>query len=369
MGKKDDFPILGIHHIELYVGSVKQMAYYLCNAFGFREIAYADLETGESSKTSRVLAQGDIRLVLTGALCPESKVARHVAKHGDGVKDIALCVPDADKAYERVVGLTSVIEKPKIVADQYGKIVSAKIDTYGDTVHSLIDSSDYKGVFLPGFSAVDASKNEGVGLINIDHIVGNVELGKMNYWADYYARIMGFTNLVHYDDDAICTEYSALMSKVMWDGVGKVKFPINEPAEGRKGGVSQIQEYLDFYRGPGVQHIALQTENIVKTVSILKERDVEFLEIPSAYYDEVREKFKDVNKVDVDALERLGVLADRDEDGYLLQIFTKPIVDRPTLFFEIIERHGSRGFGLGNFKSLFEAMERDQKKRGTLLID
>jgi 4-hydroxyphenylpyruvate dioxygenase len=281
------------------------------------------------------------------------------------VKDVAFRVPDAEDAYRVALsrGATGVSE-PVVLEDENGKVVRAAIATYGETIHSFIQRDDYAGPFLPGFRAVESDEGPGVGLVAVDHVVGNVELGKMNTWAAYYADIMGFSNLVHFRDDQISTEYTALMSKVMWDGVGRVKLPINEPAKGRK--KSQIDEYLEFYRGAGVQHMALQTEDILTTVSELRRRGVQFLRVPDSYYEEVRERFADLDEVDVDALRELRILADRDEEGYLLQIFTKPVVDRPTVFFEVIERRGSRGFGLGNFKALFEAIEREQALRGTL---
>ena len=361
----DAFPIQAIDHIEFWVGNAKQAAYYFTNAWGFRPTAYAGLETGVRDHTSRLVVQGDIRFVFTGALQPDSPIADHVRRHGDGVKDVAFRVPDAEEAYRLAMerGATSVLE-PTVSEDEGGKVVRAAISTYGETIHSLIQRSEYTGAFLPGFRAVDGPAGPEVGIKAVDHVVGNVELGKMNTWAAYYADIMGFKNLVHFRDDQISTDYTALMSKVMWDGVGRVKLPINEPAPGKK--KSQIDEYLDFYRGPGVQHMALQTEDILKTVLALRDHGVEFLRVPDAYYEEVRERFADLTEVDVAALQSQRILADRDEEGYLLQIFTKPVVDRPTIFFEIIERHGSRGFGLGNFKALFEAIEREQELRGTL---
>ena len=361
----DAFPIQGIDHIEFWVGNAKQAAFYYANAFGFSPTAYAGLETGVRDRTSHLVQQGDIRFVLTGALGPDSPIASHVSRHGDGVRDVAFRVPDAEDAYRVALarGATGVAE-PTVFEDEHGKVVRAAIATYGDTIHSLIQREEYAGPFLPGFQKVEAVTGNGVGLVAVDHVVGNVELGKMNTWAAYYADIMGFSNLVHFRDDQISTEYTALMSKVMWDGVGRVKLPINEPAKSRK--KSQIDEYLEFYRGPGVQHMALQTEDILTTVSELRRRDIQFLRVPDTYYEEVRERFSDLAEVDVDALRELRILADRDEEGYLLQIFTKPVVDRPTVFFEIIERRGSRGFGLGNFKALFEAIEREQALRGTL---
>jgi 4-hydroxyphenylpyruvate dioxygenase len=361
----DPFPLLGIDHIEFWVGNAQQASYYFARAFGFRETAFAGLETGWRDRTSRLLEQGRVRFLLTGALAPDSPIAAHAARHGDGVRDVALTVPDAEEAFRLATrrGAVPVLE-PAVSEDEHGKVVRASIATYGETIHSFIQRAEYSGPFMPGFRAVESGRRDEAGLVAVDHVVGNVELGQMNRWASYYADVMGYTNLVHFRDDQISTEYTALMSKVMWDGVGRVKLPINEPARGRKR--SQIDEFLDFYRAPGVQHIALETTAIVRTVSELRRRGVGFLRVPAAYYDEVRARFADVGEVDVDALRDLGILADRDEEGYLLQIFTKPVVDRPTVFFEVIERRGSRGFGLGNFKALFEAIEREQAARGTL---
>lgn len=360
----DAFPILGIDHVEFWVGNAKQAAYFYTRAMGFREVAYAGLETGSRDRTTRVLQQGKIRFAVTGALDPATPIGAHAARHGDGVRDIALRVPDAEEAYRVALERGAIdVHPPRVSEDEHGKVVRAAIGTYGHTIHSLIQRDNYDGPFLPGFRASDDDRPEG-GLKIIDHIVGNVELGKMNVWADYYARVMGFQNLVHFRDDQISTEYTALMSKVMWDGSGRVKFPINEPAESKK--KSQIDEYLDFYQGPGVQHLALLTNDIVATVADLRQRGIEFLRVPDTYYEEIRERFSDLSEVDVDALKEWAILADRDEEGYLLQIFTKPVMDRPTVFFEVIERHGSRGFGLGNFKALFEAIEREQELRGTL---
>jgi 4-hydroxyphenylpyruvate dioxygenase len=361
----DGFPIQAIDHIEFWVGNAKQSAYYFSNAWGFRPAAYAGLETGVRDRASHLVVQGDIRFVFSGALVPDSPIAEHVARHGDGVKDVAFRVPDAEEAYGLAVsrGARSVLE-PAVSEDEHGKVVRAAIGTYGETIHSFIQRTDYSGPFLPGFRAIDKAGGPDVGIKAVDHVVGNVELGTMNTWAAYYADVMGFSNLVHFRDDQISTEYTALMSKVMWDGVGRVKLPLNEPAPGKK--KSQIDEYLDFYRGPGVQHMALLSDDILSTVRDLRDRGVEFLRVPDAYYDEVRDRFSDLSEVDVAALQSERILADRDEEGYLLQIFTRPVVDRPTVFFEIIERHGSRGFGLGNFKALFEAIEREQALRGTL---
>jgi 4-hydroxyphenylpyruvate dioxygenase len=362
--QRDEFPVQGIDHVEFWVGNAKQSAHYFSTAFGFHPTAYAGLETGTRDRVSHVVEQHKIRFVITGALGPDSEIARHVQRHGDGVRDIALRVPDAEEAYRLAVSRGAIpVAEPSSSEDEHGKVIRAAIGTYGETIHSLLQREDYSGPFLPGFRASGATPND-AGLKLVDHIVGNVELGKMNEWADYYARVMGFTNLVHYRDDQISTEYTALMSKVMWDGSGRIKFPLNEPAKSKK--KSQIDEYLEFYGGAGVQHLALLTNDISSTVTRLRERGVEFLRVPDTYYDDVRDRFADLDEVDVDALRRNAVLADRDEEGYLLQIFTKPVMDRPTVFFEVIERHGSRGFGLGNFKALFEAIEREQALRGNL---
>ncbi len=366
MTEHDQFPILGIDHVEFWVGNAVHSSSFFRTVMGFRQAAYGGLETGLTDRTSRLMTQGEIRFLLTGSLTPDSPIAAHVRAHGDGVKDVALRVPDCEEAWRLATerGAVSVLE-PTVSEDEHGKIVRAAIGTYGETIHSLIQRDDYHGPFLPGFVATEEPADRAVGLVSIDHIVGNVELGKMNVWASYYADVMGFTNMVHFKDDQISTEFTALMSKVMWDGIGRVKFPINEPAPAKK--KSQIDEYLDFYRGPGVQHLALRTDDILQTCAELRDRGVEFLRVPDTYYEEIAETFADLkDEVDIDALRELAILADRDDEGYLLQIFTKPVVDRPTVFFEIIQRHGSRGFGLGNFKALFEAIEREQELRGTL---
>src|SRR5207253_8741883 len=336
------------------------------HAMGFTRTAYAGPETGVRDRASYVLEQGDVRFVVTSALREEHEITKHHAKHGDGVRDIALTVPDATQAYREAVsrGARSVME-PRSDEDEFGTVERAAIATYGDTIHTFVDRADYGGPFLPGY--VSASENghagQGVGLLNIDHVVGNVELGRMNHWVEFYERVFGMTNILHFGDDQIQTEYSALMSKVMSDGSGKVKFPINEPAEGKR--KSQIEEYLEFNHGPGVQHIAMASTDIVQTVGALKERGLIFLATPEAYYEEVPDRVGEIDE-DYGDLRRLGILADRDDDGYLLQIFTKTAQDRPTLFFEVIERHGARGFGDGNFKALFEAIEREQALRGNL---
>jgi 4-hydroxyphenylpyruvate dioxygenase len=361
--EEDTFPIQGIDYVEFYVGNAKQAAHFYRTAFGFSVTAYAGPETKVRDRASYVLEQGKIRFVMTAPLQPDGEIAEHVNLHGDGVKDIALRVPDVDYAYQTALarGAEGIME-PVTIEGEKGRIRRAAIKACGDTVHSFINRDEYEGAFAPGYHKREVP-GEPVGVKAVDHQVLNVELGKMNYWVDYYAKIMGFSQLISFDDKDISTEYSALMSKVMQDGTGRVKFPINEPAEGRK--KSQIQEYLDYYRSPGVQHIALITGDIVSTVSRLRDNGVEFLRVPHAYYEEVPSRVGQI-KEDMAKLEELGILIDRDDEGYLLQIFTKPVEDRPTLFYEIIERHGSRGFGKGNFKALFEAIEREQELRGNL---
>ncbi len=362
---RDAFPINGTDYVELYVGNAKQASHYYRAAFGFRLLAYRGPETGTRDRASYVLEQGKIRLVLTTALRPDSPIAAHVHAHGDGVRDYALWVDDARAAFATAVerGATPVHE-PEVLRDEHGTVVIAAIKTYGDTIHSLVERREYTGVFLPGFRPVTPTfQPPEVGLRYIDHCVGNVELGAMDKWVQFYADVMGFRNLITFDDQDISTEYSALMSKVMANGNDRIKFPINEPAKGKK--KSQIEEYLDFYGGPGVQHLALATNDIIRTVTALKERGVEFLSTPTTYYEELQSR---VGKIDepVDVLAELGILVDRDPDGYLLQIFSKPVQDRPTLFYEIIQRKGAKGFGKGNFKALFEAIEREQALRGNL---
>jgi 4-hydroxyphenylpyruvate dioxygenase len=366
VASEDFLPLQGIDHVEYYVGNARQAAYYYSRAFGFRVTAYAGPETKVRDSASWLCEQGDARYVFTGGMGPESEIVRHAYEHGDGVKDVALRVPDATQAWEETTkrGAVSALE-PTILEDENGKVVRSAIKAYGETIHSFIERENYSGPFLPGYRSEESYPDDGpsVGIKAIDHVVANVELGKMNEMVDYYARIMGFAQLVHFRDDQISTEYTALMSKVMWDGVGRIKFPINEPAEGKK--KSQIEEYLDFYRSPGVQHIAMVTENIVSTVDALRERGVKFIRVPATYYEALRERVGEIEE-DYSDLERLGILADRDEEGYLLQIFTKIQQDRPTVFYEVIERHGSKGFGLGNFKELFVAIEREQEERGNL---
>jgi 4-hydroxyphenylpyruvate dioxygenase len=362
----DRMPIHGIDHVELYVGNAAQAAFYFVHAFGFRETAYAGLETGRRDRVSHVLEQGRIRLVLTGTLLGGDDIAAHHALHGDGVHKIALSVPDAAAAYQHAVdhGARGVMT-PHWVEDEHGRVQLSSIATYGDTLHLFVQRDGYEGAFLPGYErrAEAATNPPDNGLFAIDHIVGNVELGHMNEWVHYYERVFGMTEMIHFSDEAISTEYSALMSKVVTDGTGRVKFPINEPAEGKR--KSQIEEYIEYYRGAGAQHIAIATRDIVGCVSDLREQGVEFLTIPEEYYDEVPERIGEIEE-DLADLRRLGILVDRDDEGYLLQIFTKPLGDRPTIFFEIIERHGSRGFGEGNFKALFQAIEREQERRGNL---
>jgi 4-hydroxyphenylpyruvate dioxygenase len=360
---QDFMPLHGIDHVELYVGNAKQAAYYLVNAFGFTEVAYAGLETGLRDRTSHVLQQGRVRLVLTGTLRSGTPVAEHHARHGDGVKVIALSVPDVDRAYaEATARGARGLAEPHDLADDLGTVRAADVATYGETVHRFVNRADYDGPFLPGYKAVEHHEREPM-LLAIDHIVGNVELGAMEEWVSYYEDVFGMTEMLHFSDEAISTEYSALMSKVVTSGDGRVKFPINEPAEGKR--KSQIDEYLEFYEGAGAQHIALATRDIVACVEALAERGVAFLRTPDSYYDDVPGRVGEIDE-SLEDLRRLGILVDRDDEGYLLQIFTKPLGDRPTIFFEIIERHGARGFGEGNFKALFEAIEREQAARGNL---
>ena len=359
---QDFMPLHGIDHVELWVGNAKQAAHYYTRAFGFREVAYAGLETGVRDRTSHVLKQGRIRLVITGALTPDHEIAEHHGRHGDGARVIALSVPDAAYAYRTAVerGATGVRE-PWEDTDEHGTVRFATIAAYGETLHTFVDRSDYKG-FRPGYTPRERSAGD-VGLLAIDHVVGNVELGAMETWVKFYEDVFGMTEMLHFTDEAISTEYSALMSKVVTNGNGRVKFPINEPAEGKR--KSQIDEYLEFYGGAGAQHIAVATRDIVKTVTELRERGIQFLTVPEAYYDDVPQRIGEIEE-SLEDLRRLGILVDRDDEGYMLQIFTKPVGDRPTMFFEVIERHGARGFGEGNFKALFEAIEREQELRGNL---
>ncbi|ARV12040.1 4-hydroxyphenylpyruvate dioxygenase [Gilvibacter sp. SZ-19] len=362
----DDFlPLLGTDFVELYVGNAKQAAYYYEHAWGFTPIAYSGLETGNKETVSYVLQQDKIRLVLTSPLGPGGPINKHINDHGDGVKVVALWVDDAKKSFEETVkrGAEPYME-PTTREDANGKVVLSGIHTYGETVHVFVERSAYDGPFLPGYKAWDKPvKPKSVGLKYIDHMVGNVGWNEMNKWCEFYAKVMGFAQLVSFDDNDISTEYTALMSKVMSNGNGRIKFPINEPAEGRK--KSQIEEYIDFYNGAGVQHIAVATDNIIETVGQLRDNGVEFLYVPETYYDTVLDRVGEIDE-DLEPLKELGVLIDRDDEGYLLQIFTKPVLDRPTMFFEIIQRKGAQSFGKGNFKALFEAIEREQEARGTL---
>ena len=362
---EDFLPILGTDYVELYVGNAKQSAHFYKTAFGFQSEAYAGLETGAKDKVSYVLKQDKIRLVLTTPLNPDGPINAHINKHGDGVKVVALWVDDATKSWEETTkrGARSFME-PTVEEDDQGHVVRSGIYTYGETVHIFVERKNYKGVFLPGYKPWTSHYNpEPVGLKFIDHMVGNVDWDEMNTWCEFYGKVMGFAQIISFDDKDISTDYTALMSKVMSNGNGRIKFPINEPAEGKK--KSQIEEYLDYYNGPGVQHIAVATDDIVSTVSAMRARGVEFLYVPETYYEDLLDRVGKIDE-DVSVLKQHGILIDRDEEGYLLQLFTKPVVDRPTLFFEIIQRKGAQSFGKGNFKALFEAIEREQEARGTL---
>jgi 4-hydroxyphenylpyruvate dioxygenase len=361
----DFLPLKGTDHIEFYVGNARQAAYFYRTAFGMSLVAYAGPETGQRDRASYVVQQGKIRFVLTTSLRSGNPIADHVHRHGDGVHAIALWVDDAHSAWRETTQRGAVSEfEPRVLGDQHGQAVVAGIRAYGDTLHTFVERDAYNGPFLPGFRAVDQDPvARPTGLLHVDHMVGNVGWNQMNQWVDFYANVMGFRLYQHFDDKDISTDYSALMSKVMANGNGYVKFPINEPAEGKK--KSQIEEYLDFYPGPGVQHIALATNDILSTVNRLRKQGIEFLRVPHTYYAELEGR---VGKIDepLRELEDLGILVDRDDEGYMLQIFTRPVEDRPTLFFEIIQRKGSRSFGKGNFKALFEAIEREQQLRGNL---
>jgi 4-hydroxyphenylpyruvate dioxygenase len=362
----DDFlPLKGTDYIEFYVGNAKQSAHYYQHAFGFELVAYAGPETGQREYASYVLQQGKIRLVLTTSLRPGSAIAEHVQRHGDGVKVLALWVDDAAKAHEETTKRGAIsVSKPATMRDSFGDVVTSSIRTYGDTIHTFVERKNYSGPFLPGYvPAKSPFRTTPIGLKYVDHCVGNVALGDMNKWVKFYEDVMGFKLLITFDDNDISTEYTALMSKVVSNNNEYIKFPINEPAEGKKR--SQIDEYLDFYQGAGVQHIAIATDDIIHSVSELRTRGVEFLTIPAAYYDDLLQRVGTIDE-DVQPLRDLNILVDRDEEGYLLQIFTKPVEDRPTLFFEIIQRKGAKSFGKGNFKALFEAIEREQEIRGTL---
>ena len=362
---QDFLPINGTDYVELYVGNAKQAAHFYKTAMGFQSLAYCGLETGNKEYCSYVVVQDKIRLVLTTPFNPNSEISDHIRRHGDGVKVIALWVDDARKSYLETIhrGAESVME-PTVFNDEHGEVIKAAINTYGDTIHMFVERKNYKGVFLPGFVKWESEYNPpAMGLKYIDHMVGNVELGAMNKWAHFYAHTMGFANLVTFDDKDISTQYTALMSKVMTNGNGRIKFPINEPAVGLK--KSQVEEYLDFYGGPGCQHIAVATDDIVHTIAEMRKHGVEFLHVPGTYYDTVGDRVGTIAE-DISILKSLGIMVDRDEEGYLLQIFTKPVEDRPTLFFEIIQRKGAKSFGKGNFQALFESIEAEQARRGTL---
>ncbi len=361
----DFLPLNGTDYVEIYVGNAKQAAHYYKTAFGFQSLAYAGPETGVKDRSSYVLVQNKMRLVLTTALQPEHPISEHVKKHGDGVKVLALWVDDAYKAFEETTkrGAKPYLE-PETLTDEFGEIRRSGIFTYGETVHLFIERKNYTGPFMPGYQKWESEYNpEPTGLLYVDHCVGNVGWNQMNKWVKFYEDVMGFKNILTFDDKQISTEYSALMSKVMSNGNGYVKFPINEPAEGKK--KSQVEEYLDFYHGEGVQHVAIATNNIVETVTALSQRGVEFLKVPGTYYDDLLNRVGQIDE-DIEPLKKLGILVDRDDEGYLLQIFTKPVEDRPTLFYEIIQRKGAKSFGAGNFKALFEALEREQAARGNL---
>ena len=366
----DTFPINGTDYIEFYVGNAKQASVYYRAAFGFQLVAYKGPETGCRDRASYLLQQGKIRFVLTTAIRPElsddaRRISEHVLTHGDGVRDIALWVDDARDAFAKAVERgAEPLDEPTVLHDDDGEIVIASFRIYGETVHSLVERKNYRGLFMPGYTPVQPHyAPPDVGLKYVDHCVGNVELGKMNFWVEFYAHVMGFRNLLTFDDKTISTEYSSLMSKVMANGNDRIKFPINEPAQGKR--KSQIDEYLDAYKGPGVQHMALATDDIIRTVTTLRDRGVEFLSVPTTYYDELQGRLGKIDEP-VAELAKLGILVDRDPDGYLLQIFTKPVQDRPTVFYEIIQRKGAKSFGAGNFKALFEAIEREQGLRGNL---
>ncbi len=363
--EQDFLPINGTDYIEFYVGNAKQSALYYQHCFGFELVAYAGPETGVRDRSSYVIQQNKIRFVLTTSLQPDSPIAEHVRKHGDGIKVLALWVDDAANSFKQTTLRGALpAQQPTSLRDEHGEVTVSSIHTYGETVHTFVERRNYKGVFLPGYKVMSNSvKTRPVGLKYVDHCVGNVELGQMNKWVTFYEEVMGFKLLITFDDSDISTEYSALMSKVVSNGNGYIKFPINEPAKGKK--KSQIEEYLDFYGGPGVQHVAIATDDIIQTVAELRSRGVEFLYVPETYYDDVLQRVGTINE-DFLELKKQNILIDRDEEGYLLQIFSKPVQDRPTLFFEIIERNGAKSFGKGNFKALFESIEREQALRGNL---
>ena len=362
---EDFLPLLGTDYVELYVGNAKQSAHFYKTAFGFQSEAFAGLETGMTDRVSYVLKQDKIRLVLTTPLNKDGPINAHINKHGDGVKVVALWVEDATKAWQETTkrGAKSFME-PTTEKDEHGSVIRSGIHTYGETVHIFVERKNYHGIFLPGFTKWESHYNpEPVGIKFIDHMVGNVDWNEMNEWCEFYAKVMGFAQIISFDDNDISTYFTALMSKVMSNGNGRIKFPINEPAEGKK--KSQIEEYIQFYNGPGVQHIAVATDDIVATVSAMRDRGVEFLYVPDSYYNDLIERVGEIDE-DVEVLKQHGILIDRDDEGYLLQLFTKPVLDRPTMFFEIIQRKGAQSFGKGNFKALFEAIEREQNNRGTL---
>jgi 4-hydroxyphenylpyruvate dioxygenase len=365
----DSLPLRKIDHLRFFVGNARQSAYFYRNAFGFEVIAYGGLETGMKNEAGYVLRQGNITFVLASPLKPDHPENQRLVLHGDGVQDIAIEVEDVQEAYRKTTERGAVgVKKPTLLEDENGVYEYATIHTYGDTLHSFVNRDRYRGVFAPGFKPLDPERYSPstfhpVGLAAIDHVVGNVEEGKMDEWVRFYQNVMGFQQLVHFDDQDISTEYSALMSKVVQNGSGRIKFPINEPAQSRRR--SQIEEYLQFYGGPGVQHIAMATGNIVETVRAMRHNDVSFLKVPRSYYDILPDRIGTI-KEDIEELADLGILVDRDDEGYMLQIFTKPVADRPTVFFEVIQRRGSKSFGKGNFKALFEAIEREQARRGTL---
>lgn len=365
MKETDFLPLKGTDYIEFYVGNAKQSALYYQYAFGFTLIAYAGPETGRRDSVSYVLKQGKIRLVLTSSLREDSPITRHVARHGDGVKVLALWVDDATLAFKETTSRgAEAVSAPEVLQDEHGSVTVATIRTYGETVHTFVERTDYTGPFMPGFAARESGVEvHPIGLEYVDHCVGNVGWGEMNTWVEFYENVMGFKLLITFDDKDISTDYTALMSKVVSNGNGYIKFPINEPAEGKK--KSQIEEYIDFYQGAGVQHIAVATNDIIDTVSALRSRGVEFLRVPEVYYEDLFERVGEIEE-DIQPLRDLNILVDRDEEGYLLQIFTKPVQDRPTVFYEIIQRKGAKSFGKGNFKALFEAIEREQELRGNL---
>lgn len=363
MAEKNPLGLKKIHHVEFYVGNAKQAEFYYRKAFGFSRAAYSGLETGNRETTSYVLNQNRVNFILTTPLGPDHPAAEHIRQHGDGVRDIAFHVEDADAAFNAAVKAgAKVFMPPHDESDDFGAIRRAAIHTYGDTIHSFISYKNYSGPFLPGFQEQKLA-GDSVGIVLVDHIVGNVELGKMNEWCDFYSNVLGFERYITFDDKDISTEYSALMSIVMSDGGHNIKFPINEPAEGKR--KSQIQEYIEFYRGAGAQHVALLCKDIRQTVAKLQQNGIEFLRVPDTYYEEIPERVGEIDE-DIEDLKRLGILVDRDEEGYLLQIFTKPVEDRPTVFYEILQRKGCKGFGKGNFKALFVSIEEEQRRRGNL---